>query len=169
MMREEQTAGLPALLLKVAFQLSPLGNGPRARIRRMDPDVGCSDLYRILAIVGIEGPTESWVRFAKIVAILTPNKETPEERAIHNGAARLGDIFFESGISELQLNRFCSAPLPQRRDMLERMARGLKTRSGADLVAIGLLIFSETPDTVRRVARDYFAAEAKSNLKEISE
>jgi len=165
-MSGDQKDSLAALLLKVAAQVALLGPGGRADLRRMGVETGCSDLWRILATVGIDGSHEPWVRFAKIVAILTPNRESPEDRKVHNGQSRLGSVLFKNDISEARLNRLCSAPLVQRREMLERTARGLDTPAGVDLVTVGLLLFSEAPDTVRRVARDYFTAEVSSNMKE---
>lgn len=165
-MSGDQKETLSVLLLKVATQVAQLGSGGRAEMRRMSAETGCADLWRILATVGIDGGHEPWARFAKIVAILTPNRESPEDRKVHNGQSRLGAVLFENKISEARLNRLCAAPLVQRREMLERTARGLDAPAGVDLVTVGLLLFSEAPDTVRRVARDYFAAEVSANMKE---
>ncbi len=168
-MSTDQKDGLAFLLLRVAAQVAQLGPGGRADLRRMNVETGCADLWRILATAGIDGGYEPWARFAKNVAILTPNKEKPEDRKVHNGQARLGSVLFENNVSEARLNRLCSAPLAQRRDLLERQLRGLKTPNGVDLVSVGLLLFSETPDTVRRVARDYFTAEISAKTKEKSQ
>lgn len=165
-MSAEQKDTLGVLLLRVAAQVAQLGPGGRADLRRMNVDTGCADLWRILATVGVDGGHEPWARFAKIVAILTPNRESPEDRKVHNGQARLGAVLFENKLSEARLNRLCAAPLAQRREMLERTVRGLDAPAGVDLVTVGLLLFSEAPDTVRRVARDYFTAEVSANMKE---
>jgi len=165
-MSGDQKDSLAVLLLKVAAQVALLGPGGRAELRRMSLETGCADLWRILATVGIDGSHEPWVRFAKITAILTPNKEKPEDRKVHNGKSRLGAVLFKNDVSEARLNRLCSAPLAQRRDLLERALRGLKTPEGVDLVTVGLLLCSEAPDTVRCVARDYFTAQVSANMKD---
>jgi len=157
---------LGVLLLRVAGHVAQLGPGGRADLRRMNLETGCADLWRILATVGIDGGHETWVRFAKIVAIRTPNRESLEDRKVHNGQSRLGAVLFENKVSEARLNRLCAAPLAQRHDLLERLIRGLPTPNGVDLVSVGLLLFSEAPDTIRRVARDYFTAEISAKTKE---
>jgi hypothetical protein len=168
-MSPDPNEGLPPLLLRVAGQVALLGPGGRANLRRMSPEAGCADLWRLLAATGVEGDHRPWARFVKIVALLTPNAETPEERLVHNGQARLGRVLFEGRLSEARLSRLCAAPLPQRRDPLERNMRGLPTPNGVDLIPLGLLILSEAPDVIRRVARDYFTAEISANNKEDAE
>jgi hypothetical protein len=168
-MTPDLNGGLPSLLLRVAGQVAQLDPGGRANMRRMSVETGCADLWRILATVGVEGDHVPWARFARIVALLTPNAETAEQRQVHSAQERLGRVLFEGRLSEARLNRLCSAPLPQRREQLERILRGLPTPNGVDLIPIGLLLFSEAPDTVRRVARDYFTAEVSANAKEDAE
>jgi len=168
-MTPDLNGGLPSLLLRVAGQVALLGPGGRANLRRMSVEAGCADLWRILATAGIDGDHLPWARFAKVVAILTPNAETPEGRQVHNAQARLGRVLFEGRLSEARLSRLCSAPLSQRRDQLERIMRGLPTPNGVDLIPLGLLLRSEAPDTIRRVARDYFTAELSVNSKEDAE
>lgn len=165
-MSNEVKPDLPVLFLKVAAQIAVLSPGGRANLRRLDLDRGCADFWRILSTCDIEGDYRIWAHYAKIVAILTPNADAPEARRIHNDCSRLGRVLFEADLSEARFNRLCTAPLAQRREQLERIARGLDIPQGLDLVALGFLLTSEHPEGIRTLSRDYFAAQIQTELKE---
>jgi len=159
----------------VSTEMSKLGTGPLAELRRMDVGgPGCTAFWDLAAKGGFLDwtPLDPWMRLVKIMAILTPKGERGKGVVLHQPSRRLGAVLCDGGdpdwkdvnrpfLSESRLARFLAQPADQHGVALERIARALANRitpkSGVDCAAIAaLLLFPDSSTTRQALARDYY-------------
>jgi hypothetical protein len=155
----------------IAAQIGQFEPGPRAALRRMNPDAPDSAALGIL--LGLLQKAEAgapdddvirrWALVAQVAAMLVGTGRQPA----HSPAHPAGEALFRAGYSELRLMRLTSAQGPALRDQIRRMARFLAAARAAplDLRPIAALVLFDGRDRERmeaarlRLARAYYSAE----------
>jgi CRISPR system Cascade subunit CasB len=149
--------GVIARLVDASF-----GTGPLAELRRMDPEEpapGAPALHRLLARIDpddavVRRNLRGWTLLVHLLALAAPELR---------GGESLGSALFAAGYSEGRLTRILEAREEQFADVLPRMVRFLVAKGRAfnpfDLARLVLRRGAENDR--RRIARDYYRAEAK--------
>ena len=105
-----------------------------------------------------------WAALIQAIAILTPKGREADRRSAHDPTIPMGATLYEAGISDLRLARLLGAPREMRRDLAVRLCRRLAATEHRrfDLRTLEELILFGGDHTSRRIARDYYRAEAKA-------
>ena len=79
----------------------------------------------------------------------------------------MGAALYKAGVSELRLARLLDAPREMRRDLTVRLCRRLAATEHKrfHLRTLAELILFGSEETNRRIARDYYRAEAEAGRK----
>ena len=98
------------------------------------------------------------------IAVLTPKGRNPEKPPAHDRNRRMGAALHDRGISELRLARLLAAPKEMRRDLVLRTCRRLAASEECrfDLRTLARFILFDDDRTSRRIASDYYRAEARA-------
>lgn len=174
----------------VSTKLLGLAPGPRAELRRMEPEgPGTPMFWRIAAQYQLrDSDLDAWKQIIRILAFLTPSGDRSGETKLHDRSRPLGAALCDGGdpawrapgsepkpaLSELRFARFLAMPGDRRGEALERIARMLaRSRSphiGVNCVEIArLLLYPNDPHTLQNIARDYYSRldrAAKQSKKE---
>jgi CRISPR system Cascade subunit CasB len=137
--------------LSIAAALAAADPGEKAEARRMDDD-GAPVFWRQVARLGIPRSQEdSWLRFTRLVALLTPASETT---SVHEARRPFGAVLAEAGYSEQRLARLIAARGPARGEALERAVRMLaRSHPRLDVVDLAHAALGRGGN---RLARDYY-------------
>jgi len=165
------TESLDDAVFKLGVALAKLPPGPLAQLRRATPGDGIASFWRVYHLQklaaqrGMADADWEWVVAA--LALLTPTGNDPEKRSAHEAGTSLGRALFAVGVSELRVARVLNAPFVERREALMRLVRVLAradarfdTRELAKLLLFPNEEPSDPKNPLRRLARDYYAAEA---------
>lgn len=158
-------------------EMSRLGTGPLAELRRMAADgPGTADFWRLAARCGfLEYSTDSWMRIVKIMAVLTSRGAPAGRRPLHDAERPLGGVLCDGGhkdwpaagaaprpfLSETRLARLLAQRPDQRAEALERIARMLAAKrnpeDGINCAQIAaLLLFPDNEVNLRKLASAYY-------------
>lgn len=162
---------------RLSHEMSQLGTGPLAGLRRMAVDgPGTVDFWCLAKICGfLEHPrTTSWMQIVKIMAILTPKGEPAGRSPLHDKSRSLGKVLCDGGhrdwsaagdtpfLSKTRLARLLAQRPEQRAEALERLSRALATgrdpKIGINCVDIADLLLSSDRKSshLRKIARTYY-------------
>lgn len=161
------------IIFKISNELSVLGVGDLAELRRMDvKDPGCSAFWKIAVNSGFSEDvkrTDQWMMIVKIMAILMPKGGQGKFR-IHDTKRPFGAVLCDGGdiswhgssplLSETRLMRLL-AERNNRGASIERIARMItaknKSKSGINCNTIAeLILFPNSEFTKREIARAYY-------------
>ena len=153
---------------RLAAYIAGLDPGPAAALRR-DPlaGAGTAAFWKLAAEYAPDGAIldeEGWAMLIQSIAILTPKGREIDRRPAHDPSIPMGGALYEAGVSELRLARLLDAPREMRRDLAVRLCRRLAATDHKrfDLRTLAALILYGSEKTNRRIARDYYRAEAKA-------
>ena len=153
--------------LSVAGTLWRAEPGDLAALRRMADDTGAPLFWRLAARHGWRGRALiDWAAITRMLALLTPTGERPEEQSLHDPRRSLGAVLCDGGardwsgtrpmLSEARLARLLAARGDQRRLALERAVRMLaRNRPRFNLPDLAWAVLN--PQGGARIARDYYA------------
>ncbi|MFN3615931.1 MAG: type I-E CRISPR-associated protein Cse2/CasB [Rubrimonas sp.] len=152
---------------RLAREIALLEPGPLAELRRLDPEAPPAAFWRLVHrcdLAAAHRDLRGWERLARALAVLTPTGRDPSKRPAHDGAAPLGRVVADAGVSEQRVMRLLAAAPPQRREILARLCRRLaRADMRLDAVQLGrLMIDDQAGETLRRLASDYYGAQAEA-------
>ena len=162
---------LPEVIPKIARAIARLDPGPAAALRRGPRNgTGAAAFWKLLAEhdpVGAARNELGWAALIQAVAILTPKGRDAKKRPAHDDSRSMGQALFEAGFSELRLARLLAAALNLRLELAVRVCRRLAARepSRFNLVTLGYFVLFGGEHTDRRIARDYYRAEAAARRR----
>ena len=156
------------LVPRLAANVAHLDAGSAAALRRGPlMGAGAAAFWKLLADCGID---ERWAPVIQAIAILTPKIGRSERRqAAHDPRRAMGRALYEAKVSDLQLARLLNAHREARGEMAIRLCRRLSVaeRPHFDLRTLAMFMLADSDAASRRIARDYYRAEAQSNRNSI--
>ena len=165
------TQNLPEAIPKIAMEIARLDPGPAAALRRGPRNgAGAAAFWRLLAKYSpVEGKRNEsgWGALIQAIAILTPKGRDPAKRSAHNQSLPMGQVFYSARISDLRLARLLAASPDLRSELAVRICRRLATTefNQFNLVTLGYFILYGDDSTDRRIARDYYRADAAARRR----
>ena len=169
---------LADVIPSIATEIAHLDPGSAAALRRGPRrGAGAAAFWKLLAKynpVGAASKERAWAALIQAIALLTPRGRDPKRRPAHDYSLSMGRVLHEAGISELRLARLLEAAPDLRLDVAVRTCRRLATSESNrfNLVTLGHFLLFGDEETDRRIARDYYRADAaakrKSEDREIS-
>jgi CRISPR system Cascade subunit CasB len=153
---------LDEAVTRLAKAVARLPPGPLAELRRPAGGEGSPTFWRLWHSLELPYRERPWDSVLQAIAILTPTGQDDAKPSAHDGRHPLGRALHEAGVSDLRVSRLLAAPPAERRRALLRLARMLaRTELRFDLRALArLMLFDTVEPEKRRLARDYYAAEA---------
>jgi len=111
------------------------------------------------------GGEKKWAAVIQAIAILTPKGSDPGKQSAHEVKQPMGAVLQEAKISELRLARLLNAPGKLRGEAAVRLCRRLAATGNYqfDLRTLAYFILSDSDKTSRRIAREFYGAEAKAS------
>ncbi|MGH2361349.1 MAG: type I-E CRISPR-associated protein Cse2/CasB [bacterium] len=177
--RTSEAVGVGSLVNQISGLLArgggALSTGDVAALRRMDPRSPAAAFFKLVGLVldqHISGAPharlETETRWAAIIVGLAHLGD------LHRRGMRLGRSLVDAGFSELRFDRLLRADADRLIDELPMLARFLSAKGvPADWESASLLILSagrsDEEDARRRLARDYYGAQAKANSESSTE
>ena len=153
---------------RLARHIAGLDPGSAAALRRGPlAGAGAAAFWKLTAEhapIAASQDEKGWAALIQAIAILTPKGREADRRSAHDPTIPMGATLYEAGISELRLARLLGAPREMRRDLAVRICRRLAATEHKrfHLRTLAELILFERENTDRRIARDYYRAEAKA-------
>lgn len=151
---------------KLASEIARLDPGPAAALRRGPYNgAGAAAFWKLLAKhnpVGAVHNEAGWAALIQAIAVLTPKGRDPGKKPAHDYSVPMGRALCEAGVSELRLARLLSAAPDFRRDVAVRTCRRLAADepNRFNLVTLAEFVLFGGDRTDRRIARDYYRAQA---------
>ena len=162
------TRGTPSEVIpRIAREIALLDPGPVAALRRGPrAGAGAAAFWKLLAKHNLID-SKGWAALIQAIALLTPKGRHAEKRPAHDYSISMGKALYNAGVSELRLARLLGATADQRPRFAVRACRRLAATefSRFDLVTLGHFILFGREVTDRRIARDYYRAEAAARRK----
>lgn len=156
---------------KLAFRVAHLDPGSAAALRRGPLEgAGSAAFWKLTAELAPDlTPSQepAWASVVQAVAILTPRGRDESRKSAHHPAVPFGRTLYAAGLSELRLARLLTAPPPMRRRLSVRLCRWLAASevNRCDVVTLAhFMVFGGAAG--RRIARDYYRAEAAALRRE---
>ena len=152
---------------RFAAYIAGLDPGPAAALRRGPlAGAGTAAFWKLAAEYAPGGATldeEGWAMLVQAIAILTPKGRETDRKRAHDPTVPMGAALYGAGVSNLRLGRLLDAPKEMRRDLAVRLCRRLAATDHKrfDLRTLAELILYGSEKTNRRIARDYYRAEAR--------
>ena len=168
-MTESGLSTLHRRVPKVAGRIAHLGPGPAAALRRGPArGSGTAAYWQLVAPLEDEklwGEGRGWETVIQSIAILTPRGHDPKKKkkeSSHDPSVAMGTALYNARFSELRLARMLNAPPATRRRLVVRACRRLSASGHHrfDLVTLAWFVLTERNEPARRIARDYYRAEA---------
>ena len=162
---------LPEAIPKIARAIARLDPGSAAALRRGPRNgTGAAAFWKLLAEYDPGGAASNelgWAALIQAIAILTPKGRDAEKRPAHDYSLSMGQVLFDAGFSELRLARLLAAAPDLRLELAVRVCRRLaaKKPSRFNLVTLGYFVLFGGDSTNRRIARDYYRAEAAARRR----
>ena len=153
---------------RLATDVAHLDPGSAAALRRGPlAGAGTAAFWKLAAKhapSGAAGDEPGWAALIQAIAILTPKGTETDRRPAHDCTVPMGAALYRAGVSNLRLARLLDAPREMRRDLAVRLCRRLAATDHKrfDLRTLAALILYGSEKTNRRIARDYYRAEAKA-------
>ena len=156
----------------ISKEIARLDPGPAAALRGGPLNgAGAAAFWKLLADyspIGTVSRESEWAAVIQAIAILTPKGRDPGKQPAHDYALPMGRALFEAGVSELRLARLLAARPVSRRELAVRVCRRLAATgpNRFNLVTLAdFVLFAEADTTARRIARDYYRADAAARRK----
>ena len=165
------TQNLPEVIPKIAAEIARLDPGPAAALRRGPRNgAGAAAFWKLLVKhnpVGAARNEAGWAALIQAIAILTPKGRGPEKQPAHDDSLSMGQVLCDAGVSELRLARLLAAAPDLRRELAVRTCRRLAARDPTrfNLVTLGYFVLFGGDSTDRRIACDYYRADASARRK----
>lgn len=158
---------LDGATVRIAAAVAHLAPGELAELRRMRSGQTGATFWRLYHAHGLFGAPDGWEAAVQAIALLTTTGRAPDKASAHDPNLPLGKALHRAGVSHLRIARLLAAPHGPRRVALIRLVRML-ARDGArfDLRQLVRLILQDREADKRRLARDYYAAEAAAQHSE---
>ena len=155
---------------RLAAYIARLDPGSAAALRRGPlAGAGAAAFWKLAAeyAPGTARDEEGWAALIQAIAILTPKGREADRRSAHDPTVPMGAALYKAGVSELRLARLLGAPKELRRDLAVRACRRLAATEHKQfhLRTLAELILHGSEETNRRIARDYFRAEAEAGRR----
>ena len=161
---------------RLATYIANLNPGSAAALRRGPlAGAGAAAFWKLAAEHASSGAAQDetgWAALVQAIAILTPKGRETDRTPAHDPKVSMGAALYGAGVSELRLARLLNAPREMRRDLAVRLCRRLAATEHKrfDLRTLEKLILfdddytnhRDDPTNHRRIARDYYRAEAKA-------
>lgn len=162
---EEQLTPGQRVAPRIAETILHLDAASTAALRRGPlAGAGAAAYWKILARLDVHAglANESWAALVQAIAVLTPKGERPERQSAYNPEISFGVALFAADISELRLARLLNAPRYLRPEASVRTCRRLASagHNRFDLRDLYGLLLSKRDWSLRKIARDYYRAEA---------
>jgi CRISPR system Cascade subunit CasB len=153
---------LDGAIARLAGAVAALPPGQLAELRRAGAVAGSATFWRLWHSLALPYGAERWESVAQAIAILTPTGSEAGKRPAHDRDIPFGQALFIARVSETRIARLLALTPNARRGALLRLARTLASHQArCDLRSLArLMLFDAADEEKRRVARDYFAAEA---------
>ena len=162
---------LPEAIPKIAMEIARFDPGPAAALRHGPRNgAGAAAFWKLLARYDPVGATRNesgWAALIQAIAILTPKGRDPKKRPAHDYSLSMGQVLFDAGFSELRLARMLAAAPDMRLELAIRICRRLAARepNRFNLVTLGYFVLYGSDSTDRRIARDYYRADAAARRR----
>ena len=159
---------LEQVVPRLATYIARLDPGSAAALRRGPlAGAGTAAFWKLAAEYAPGGAArdeEGWATLIQAIAILTPKGRETDRRPAHDPTVPMGAALYGAGVSDLRLGRLLGAPKEMRRDLAVRICRRLAATEHKrfHLRTLAELILFGSENTNRRIARDYYRAEAKA-------
>ena len=151
------------LVPRLAANVARLDPGSAAALRRGPMrDAGAAALWKLLADYRID---ERWAPVIQAIAVLTPKGGSSERRqSAHDPTRPMGRALYEAKVSDLRLARLLNAHREARGKMAVRLCRRLSAaeRPHFDLRTLAMFMLADSDAASRKIAREYYRAEAQS-------
>ena len=153
---------------RLAKHIARLDPGSAAALRRGPlAGAGTAAFWKLAAEYAPGGAARDeagWAALIQAIAILTPKGRETDRRSAHDHTIPMGAALYKAGVSELRLARLLDAPREMRRDLTVRLCRRLAATEHKrfHLRTLAKLILDGSEKTNRRIARDYYRAEAEA-------
>ena len=152
---------------RLAAYIANLDPGSAAALRRGPlAGAGTAAFWKLAAehaSSGADRDERGWAALLQAIAILTPKGRETDRTPAHDPKVPMGAALYGAEVSELRLARLLGAPRGMRRGLALRLCRRLAATEHKrfDLRTLEeLILFDDC--TSRRIARDYYRAEAKA-------
>lgn len=159
---------LTRVVSSLASAIAQLDPGSAAALRRGPlAGAGAAAFWKLMAECAPHDAAKNeagWAALLQAIAILTPKGAETARRAAHDPDICMGEALCNANVSELRLARLLSAPKEMQRDLAIRLCRRLSAteHDRFDLRTLARLILFGDDKTNRRIARDYYRAQAKN-------
>ena len=163
---------LHEVIPRLAFEITQLGPGAAAALRRGPLDgAGAAAFWKLMAeyVPDVTATHETaWAALVQCTALLTPKGRESSRKSAHDHSVPMGGALHSAGLSELRLARLLAAPQDMRRTLSIRICRWLAAgeQNRFNLVTLGQFILFGTDSTDRRIAREYYRADATARRRE---
>ncbi len=160
---------------QLAYEVTRLSPGPAAALRRGPLEgAGAAAFWKLMAehVPNATAAQETgWAALIQCVAILTPKGREPSKVSAHKHSVPMGGALHSAGLSELRLARLLDAPQPMRRTLSIRLCRWLagSEQNRFNLVTLGRFILFRNESTDRKIAREYYGADARKRQSQDKE
>ncbi len=166
--------GLAEIVASISWRIARLDPGSAAALRRGPlAGAGVAAFWQLVAAHEIhDSQTEEWATVVQATAILTPvgRADSDGSRAsAHEPRRSMGNALYQAGVSDQRFARLLAAKGGVRRDLLIRVCRRLSRDAEHrrfDLSTLAWFVVHGDETTDRRLARDYYRAEAAMIAKE---
>ena len=171
----EDKPHLEQMAPRLARVIANLDPGSAAALRRGPlAGAGAAAFWKLAAEYASSGAARDeagWAALIQAIAILTPKGRETDRRPAHDPTIPMGAALYEAGVSELRLARLLGAPREMRRDLALRLCRRLAATEHKrfHLRTLAELILFGSENTNRRIARDYYRAEARHRTEHTSD
>ena len=158
--------GLREAIPEIAFEIARLDPGPAAALRRGPGNgAGAAAFWKLLARhspVRTAHDESGWAALIQAIALLTPKGRDPAKQSAHDYSLPMGQVLCRAKFTELRLARLLSAAPDLRRDLAVRTCRRLANGefNRFNLVTLAEFVLFGGDRTGRRIARDYYRAQA---------
>ncbi len=163
---------LHEILPRLAFEITRLDPGSAAALRRGPlGGAGAAAFWKLMAeyVPDVTDTQETgWATMVQCIALLTPKGREPSKKPAHDHSVPMGQALQKAGLSEVRLARLLAAPHDMRRTLSIRLCRWLATgdQNRFNLVTLGHFILFDNDPTDRRIAREYYRADATARRRE---
>ena len=163
---------LHEIVPRFAFEITRLDPGAAAALRRGPLDgAGAAAFWKLMAeyVPDVTATQETgWAALVQCAALLTPKGREPSKKSAHDHSVPMGAALHRAGLSELRLARLLAAPQEMRRTLSIRLCRWLagSEQNRFNLVTLGQFILFGGDSTDRRIAREYYRADATASRRE---
>lgn len=163
---------LHEIVPRLAFEITRLDPGSAAALRRGPLDgAGAAAFWKLMTqyVPDVTATQETgWAALVQCAALLTPKGRESSKKSAHDHSVPMGGALHGAGLSELRFARLLAAPQEMRRTLSIRLCRWLagSEQNRFNLVTLGQFILFGADSTDRRIAREYYRADATARRRE---